>query len=210
MAQIRIMLTEEEHQAIHAWFRARGFRYGPVGRAKWGILTPRQQQAMIIRSLRAIGKSPSLIRAVIADAMTGARAGHLIKRVGPKGKIICGAIGGAILIIISSPGVLQAETYNPNQHFGECKCAEFKYISTVPNWWNLRTWSNELAGPPTRITPWLSFGEMLSGECSEMENFDEVVSTQNVLGYTIREIVYTKCESTPIEPPADASRPSNG
>jgi len=218
MSQVCINLTDNQHKAIHSWFRARGFPYGPVGRAKWGLLSSRQQQAMIIRSLRAVGVQNNLIRTVIADCMKGAFAGKLTPRIGTRGPTICGAVGGAILIVLTEPGILQAAEWSARDlEVGECKCAEYTYVSTDPAFWNFRTWSEQWAwsnqidvGPATRSSSWLSFGEMTRQECNEMSGFNEVISSYSVLGYTVNEIVYTSCKFTRTDPPADALAPENG
>jgi RHS repeat-associated protein len=201
MSQPTIPLSKEQHKAAHAYLRSKGFGFGDAGRASWKALTGRQQQAHIMRSLRAANVSNQVIKTHIGEIVKGANPGIKTPRIGSAGKVIAlGTVASAALIVLTDADAAYAPEiswnwrnthYIPSEAECTCECADFRYTLIVPSWWNLRSDTEE--GIAIKASSWADYGDMTRRECRDLEGFDTILSEESEVGFTVYSIETSIC-----------------
>ncbi|MBI1831132.1 MAG: RHS repeat-associated core domain-containing protein [Planctomycetes bacterium] len=172
------------HRLIHDFLRRNGFGFGPEGRAAWARLTARQQQAMIMRSLRVAGVSNAWIRANITNIMSGATPGVATPR--PSGfpggvaRVPLLSVGiSAILSILVDAGVAHAaepdhtwRSWAGNTR-GNVSLIEIVDTYDIPEPWNL-------VGSRRHVSSWrnpevIYLGAMTVSDARALEGVDDVM-----------------------------------
>ncbi len=180
---------EAAQNASHRFLAQQGFgpNSGAAGRAAWARLTARQQQAMIMRSMRAANLSNSFIRANIASIMSGANPG--VPTVRPSGfpggvvravfRVVGGVAGGAILTLLTNPGTASAAELDlrwrgiPLDTRGNVQITERCTTYDMPCAWNLFASEPIEVGSATH-PEWMDLGSMTAREARELHGVDEV------------------------------------
>ncbi len=176
--------SQARHQAAHNFFTARGFGPGDAGRAAWARLSARQQQAMIIRSLRAAGVSNSWIRANIANIMHGATPGVATPRPSgfPGGVVRVPFVSlatGAVFTLLSMPSTAHAAEIDrswrglPPDRTGRVEITEVITTYDMPQVWNF--FANRPIVVSSWTNPeWMDLGDMTVREARELEGVNDI------------------------------------
>ena len=193
--------TKVQHTAFHDYFRAKGFGYGDAGRAAWKALTAREQQAHIMRALRAAGVCNSVIQKHIGAVLKDAIPGVKTTRVSTKVPIIGGLVFTIALIVLTDPSVAyaaeislhwrDADGHNPSRVFFQkdpnekklVEGADFIETKLVPSWWNV--FGDPVSQGKVQTCKWLAYDEMTAREAIAMEGASEWREVATSDGYTI-------------------------
>jgi hypothetical protein len=171
------------HNAAHRFLTQHGFGPTAAGQARWAALTRRQQQAMIMRSMRVAGIANSWIRANIGNIMTGANAGVATPRPSgfPGGVArvpLISLAGAAILNILLDPSVAHAGQLDPTwrglpeDRQGRVEVTERLITYDLPRTWYLL--GDRIYRGSVTLPEWMDLGEMTVREAREFEGIDEV------------------------------------
>ena len=177
------------HNAAHRFLAQQGFGPNATGQAAWRALSRRQQQAMIIRSMRAAGIANSWIRANISNIMSGAVPGFPTVRPhtfpGGVARVpLLSVFGGAVLTILTHPGVAHAAELDrtwrglPADRSGRVEITEVTQYQDLPRFYNLFNVNLSVRRPlfHSETNPeWMQLGTMTVREARELEGAVEVV-----------------------------------
>jgi hypothetical protein len=202
------LYSQADHVAFHRFLREAGFPYGDAGRAAWARLNPRQQQALLIRALRAARVPNSVIRANIGRIMAGATPGVRTPRPAgyPGGRIILPVAAAAVADILLNPSVARAAEADttwrglPANTVGTAILYTQYVVIDVPSAWNLfgsqsvvRTWRSDTSA--------LDLGEITVAEARQFEGLEdefEDPTSSAPTGYTRIVRSYSTIDFTPV------------